>query len=198
MDKMELFTARGISNHNMLKPKHFPRDDIQLQTLCNTHFPFLNQIRFKSGFQQCTNSSLRSKTSDETSTETTLYVKDETKPDAVQDYDSNLSEVSQEGSFLDIPLQVFKFFEDLDVKFDYEETYSVLVFGGGGVVALWFAAAVVNAIDSIPLLPKVLELVGLSYTLWFSSRYLLFKKNRDELVARVEQIKQQVLGSNDD
>lgn len=35
-------------------------------------------------------------------------------------------------------------------QFDYEETYSILVFGGGGAVALWLAAAVVGAIDSIP------------------------------------------------
>lgn len=35
-------------------------------------------------------------------------------------------------------------------QLDYEETYSVLVFGGGGAVALWLAAAIVGAIDSIP------------------------------------------------
>ncbi|KAG6386667.1 hypothetical protein SASPL_151836 [Salvia splendens] len=80
---------------------------------------------------------------------------------------------------------------------DYEETYSFLAFGSGGAVALWLVAAIVSAIDSIPVLPKALELVGLGYTLWFTSRYLVLKKNRDELFARVEELKQQVLGSDD-
>ncbi|KAK4411719.1 protein CURVATURE THYLAKOID 1D, chloroplastic [Sesamum angolense] len=52
-----------------------------------------------------------------------------------------------------------------------------------GDIALWLLAAVVSAVDSIS--------SGLGYTLWFSSRYLVFKKNRDELVAKIEQIKQQ-------
>lgn len=77
--------------------------------------------------------------------------------------------------------------------------------------------------------PKLMEVVGLGYTLWFSWRYLLFKvailreiwafifhrhddlisvliglllallqKNRDELATKIEELKQQVLGSNDD
>ncbi|KAL6518586.1 hypothetical protein OROGR_019088 [Orobanche gracilis] len=66
----------------------------------------------------------------------------------------------------------------------------------GGAVALWLASATVGAIDSIPLVPKMLELVVLGYTVWFSSCYLIFKENRDELFATVEQIKQEVLGSN--
>lgn len=148
-------------------------------------------------------------TSEETSAGTTPYVKDEPKPDSVitegdsqplrneEDYDSQQNEAPQEGSLLE-NLELFKFLEDLDIKFDYEDTYSILVFGGGGAVALWLLAAVVSAIDSIPVFPKVLELVGLGYTLWFSSRYLVFKKNRDELVAKIEQIKQQVLGSKDE
>lgn len=37
------------------------------------------------------------------------------------------------------------------LQLDYEDTSSILVFGGGGAVALWLAAAVVGAVDSIPL-----------------------------------------------
>ncbi|MQL41646.1 hypothetical protein EI012_27460, partial [Escherichia coli] len=47
------------------------------------------------------------------------------------------------------------------------------------------------------LFPKLLEVVGLGYTVWFSSRYLLFKKNRDELAAKIEKLKEQVLGSQE-
>ncbi|KAK3128724.1 hypothetical protein QOZ80_6BG0465600 [Eleusine coracana subsp. coracana] len=34
-------------------------------------------------------------------------------------------------------------------------------------------------------LSKLLEIVGLGYTIWFNARYLLFKKNRDELLSKL-------------
>ncbi|KAH6798310.1 P-loop containing nucleoside triphosphate hydrolases superfamily protein [Perilla frutescens var. frutescens] len=157
------------------------------------------------GLQYHRNSSLRSTTSEEISADTTVFRKDE--PETVvdaqlvetkEDYGSQLNEELQEGSLFDNPLKLFKFLEDLNIKLDYEQTYSFLAFGGGGAVALWLVAAVISAVDSIPVLPKALELVGLGYTLWFSSRYLILKKNRDELFTRVEQLKQQILGSDDD
>ncbi|KAF5769126.1 putative cyanobacterial aminoacyl-tRNA synthetase, CAAD domain, protein CURVATURE THYLAKOID 1 [Helianthus annuus] len=40
-----------------------------------------------------------------------------------------------------------------------------------------------------------MELVGLGYSIWFTTRYLLFKRNRDELASKIEEVKQQVLGS---
>ncbi|XP_068304382.1 protein CURVATURE THYLAKOID 1D, chloroplastic [Pyrus communis] len=95
-------------------------------------------------------------------------------------------------------IQIFDYFSNLDLKLDSEDTYSLLLYGGGALFALWLASAVVGAIDSIPLFPKLLEVVGLGYTVWFSSRYLIFKKNRDELVAKVQVLKQQVLGLDDD
>ncbi|KAG6384862.1 hypothetical protein SASPL_153681 [Salvia splendens] len=148
--------------------------------------------------------SLRSTTSEEISADATAYVKDDSKTvdeaqpvENTDDYESRLDQELQEGSLFDNPLKLFKFLEGLNIKLDYEETYSFLAFGSGGAVALWLVAAIVSAIDSIPVLPKALELVGLGYTLWFSSRYLVLKKNRDELFARVEELKQQVLGSDD-
>ncbi|KAH9712782.1 protein CURVATURE THYLAKOID 1D [Citrus sinensis] len=82
--------------------------------------------------------------------------------------------------------------------FDSEDKYSLVLYGTGALLALWLTTVVVGAIDSIPLFPKLMEVVGLGYTLWFSWRYLLFKKNRDELATKIEELKQQVLGSNDD
>ncbi|KAL0423144.1 UNVERIFIED_CONTAM: protein CURVATURE THYLAKOID 1D, chloroplastic [Sesamum radiatum] len=208
---MELCTARGTPILPQLHPKHFATSHVQFQSVlrCKTNFPFLQKhTRLISGSHYYRDSSLRS-TSEETSAGTTPYVEDEPKPDSIitegdsqpvrneEDYIPQQNEAPQEGSLLE-NLELFKFLEDLDIKFDYEDTSSILVFGGGGAVALWLLAAVVGAIDSIPVFPKVLELVGLGYTLWFSSRYLVFKKNRDELVAKIEQIKQQVLGSKDE
>ncbi|KAG8383590.1 hypothetical protein BUALT_Bualt04G0029600 [Buddleja alternifolia] len=221
---MELCTAAGggISSLPLLHSIHLaPKKHIQFQfplRHCKTISPFLlNQTRFNSsGLRRYVNSSLRSATSEDTSsTETTPYFKDErpepeSEPDSVvivedrqsgetkDDDDTQLNEAPEEGSLGDNSPELFKFLEDFDIKFDYEDTYSILVLGGGSAVALWLAAAVVGAIDSIPVVPKVLELIGLGYTVWFTSRYLIFKENRDELVARVEQIKQQVLGARED
>ncbi|KAK7819425.1 protein curvature thylakoid 1d [Quercus suber] len=46
--------------------------------------------------------------------------------------------------------------------------------------------------------PKLMEVVGVGYTFWFSYRYLIFKKNREELAVKIEELKQQVLGFDDD
>ncbi|KAH9293856.1 hypothetical protein KI387_023222, partial [Taxus chinensis] len=65
---------------------------------------------------------------------------------------------------------------DLKEKWDSVENKStVIVYGAGAVAALWISSAIIGAINSVPLLPKVMELVGLSYALWFTKRYLLFK-----------------------
>ncbi len=52
---------------------------------------------------------------------------------------------------------------------------AVIGYGAGAVVALWLSTVIVNAIGSVPLLPKLMELVGLGYSAWFTYRYLLFK-----------------------
>ncbi|KAL5705888.1 hypothetical protein ACHQM5_024121 [Ranunculus cassubicifolius] len=95
-------------------------------------------------------------------------------------------------------LEISEFLEKLKIKLDLEDSYSVLLYGSGALVALWLASAVIGAIDSIPLFPKVLEVVGLSYTIWFTSRYLIFKENRDELLVKIEELKEQIIGSTDE
>ncbi|XP_010916675.1 uncharacterized protein [Elaeis guineensis] len=86
----------------------------------------------------------------------------------------------------------------LHVKLDLEDNYSILIYGTGVLVALWISVTIVGAVDSLPLFPKMMEVVGLAYTLWFSYRYLIFKENRDELIAKVEDLKQQIIGSYDE
>ncbi|XP_057492669.1 protein CURVATURE THYLAKOID 1D, chloroplastic-like [Actinidia eriantha] len=150
---------------------------------------------------------LRSTTSEETSSGPTLYVEEEPEIVTVEDVQpvakNSYAEIVQkdevkEDSTVDGQAQAFEFLENLDIKLDSEDTYSILLFGSGALIALWLATAVVGAIDSIPLFPKLMEVVGLSYTLWFSTRYLIFKENRQELFAKIDEIKQQVLGVNDD
>ncbi|KAH6810599.1 CURVATURE THYLAKOID 1A-like protein [Perilla frutescens var. hirtella] len=87
-------------------------------------------------------------------------------------------------------------FTDLKEKWDAIENKStVLTYGGGAIVAIWLASVVVGAVNSVPLLPKILELVGLGYTAWFVYRYLLFKSSRKELVEDIEELKKKIAGT---
>ncbi|XP_073288724.1 protein CURVATURE THYLAKOID 1A, chloroplastic-like [Primulina huaijiensis] len=93
------------------------------------------------------------------------------------------------------PIDATELFTDLKEKWDaVEDKSTVLLYGGGAIVALWLATIVVGAINSVPLLPKLLELVGLGYTGWFVYRYLLYKSSRKELVEDIEALKKKISG----
>ncbi|KAL6911528.1 hypothetical protein ACP4OV_000333 [Aristida adscensionis] len=83
--------------------------------------------------------------------------------------------------------------DDILSKLDIEVTPTLILTVSGAFVALWVASSVVSAIDSVPLLPKLLELVGVGYSIWFTARYLLFKGSRDELFAKFEDLKQRII-----
>ncbi|KAF1863908.1 hypothetical protein Lal_00031037 [Lupinus albus] len=76
-----------------------------------------------------------------------------------------------------------------------ENKSTVLLYGGGAVVFVWVSSILVGAINSVPLLPKILELVGLGYTGWFVYRYLLFKSSRKELATDIEALKKKIAGT---
>ncbi|XP_043715648.1 protein CURVATURE THYLAKOID 1A, chloroplastic-like [Telopea speciosissima] len=93
-------------------------------------------------------------------------------------------------------IEVGEVFEDLKGKWDALENKStVLLYGGGAIVAVWLSSIVVGAINSVPLLPKIMELVGLGYTGWFVYRYLLFKSSRKELASDIEAFKKKIAGT---
>lgn len=56
----------------------------------------------------------------------------------------------------------------------------------GALISFTVLRAVVAAVDSIPVLPGALELIGLGYTAWFVWRYVLFKESREELLEEIE------------
>ncbi|VAI84997.1 unnamed protein product [Triticum turgidum subsp. durum] len=93
-------------------------------------------------------------------------------------------------------LQGDEIIEDLKGKWEaIEDKPTFLLYSGGAVVALWLTTVVVGAINSVPLLPKLLELVGLGYTGWFVYRYLLFKESRKELATDIESLKKKIAGT---
>ncbi|XP_015963372.1 protein CURVATURE THYLAKOID 1D, chloroplastic [Arachis duranensis] len=151
---------------------------------------------------------VRSTTSEETSSGSSSFFNEKrdgaTYAEVVEpEDDKNNSFNGTDGKEKEFPVEdeqqglSLDFLDKLDLKFDTDDTGSLVVYGGAAVVALWLTSAIVGAIDSIPLFPKVLEVIGLGYTVWFTSRYLLFKKNRDEFVAKLEELREQVLGSED-
>ncbi|KAG7025810.1 Protein CURVATURE THYLAKOID 1C, chloroplastic [Cucurbita argyrosperma subsp. argyrosperma] len=50
------------------------------------------------------------------------------------------------------------------------------------------------AVDKLPLLPGVLEFIGILVSWWFVYRYLLFKPNREELLQIINKSVADVLG----
>jgi len=90
---------------------------------------------------------------------------------------------------------VDKIVKDLQEKWDKTENKSgVVLYGAGAIVLVWLSSALVSSINAVPLLPKLMELVGLGYTAWFTYRYLLFKSSREELSKDVEEIKKRITG----
>merc|ERR1712107_545057 len=74
-----------------------------------------------------------------------------------------------------------------------EDKPQAALYAGGAVVALLFANNILSTIDSLPLVPKLLELVGTGYSAWFTFRYLLKKESRKELIADIEATKSKLL-----
>jgi hypothetical protein len=63
-----------------------------------------------------------------------------------------------------------------------------------GIITVKITLAVLDAINDIPLLAPLLELVGIGYTAWFVWRYLWKASSRQELVTEIDSIKTQIFG----
>lgn len=62
---------------------------------------------------------------------------------------------------------------------------SAVVVISGTIVALSLAFSLVNAIDKIPVVSDLVELVGIGVTGWFTYRYLTVGPDRDEFFIQV-------------
>ena len=77
---------------------------------------------------------------------------------------------------------------------DYKQPLITLGLFLAALITVKITLAVLGAINDIPLLAPLLELVGLGYTAWFVWRYLWKASNRTELVTEFEALKKQILG----
>lgn len=88
----------------------------------------------------------------------------------------------------DLPDYVGSFFQS------YQQPLITLALILSGVITVKVTLAVLDALNDIPLLAPVFELVGIGYTAWFVYRYLLKVETRKELGAEFEALKGQVVG----
>jgi hypothetical protein len=63
-----------------------------------------------------------------------------------------------------------------------------------GIITVKVVIAILDALNDIPLLAPLLELVGIGYTAWFVWRYLWKASNRQELLQELQAFKNQILG----
>ncbi|WP_237741487.1 CAAD domain-containing protein [Anabaena sp. PCC 7108] len=60
------------------------------------------------------------------------------------------------------------------------------------LVTVKVALAILDAIDDVPLLAPIFEIIGLVYAIWFTFRYLIKAETRQELSQKVSLLKQQL------
>ncbi|KAI3444345.1 hypothetical protein Pfo_001010 [Paulownia fortunei] len=77
-----------------------------------------------------------------------------------------------------------------------EDKYAVTSLAVAGGVALWASAGMISAIDRLPLIPGVLELVGIGYTGWFAYRNLAFKPDREALIQKIKDTYNDIIGTS--
>ena len=64
----------------------------------------------------------------------------------------------------------------------------------GAFIAVKLTLAILEAINDVPVLAPLFELIGLIYSGWFIYRYLLKASNRSELYSEMNALKDQILG----
>ncbi|MGK7938524.1 MAG: CAAD domain-containing protein [Xenococcaceae cyanobacterium] len=89
-----------------------------------------------------------------------------------------------------LPDDLGKFFSQ------YQEPLKIIALILAGGVTVKIAFAILDAINDIPLLAPLFELVGIGYTGWFVYRYMLKESTRQELGTELDALKTQVLGKD--
>ncbi|MGC1309252.1 MAG: CAAD domain-containing protein [Phormidesmis sp.] len=64
----------------------------------------------------------------------------------------------------------------------------------GAFISVKLTLAILDAINDVPVLAPLFELIGLIYSGWFIYRYLWKASNRSELASEMNALKDQVLG----
>lgn len=111
---------------------------------------------------------------------------------AASEFGSNAEGITQQASnFLaELPNNVNRFYQEYKLPI---LSFVALVVS---IVTLRVGLAVLGAINAIPLVKPIFELIGVGYTGWFAYRYLLTSSSRKELAENLDSTKKEVLGTN--
>lgn len=95
--------------------------------------------------------------------------------------------------------QVVSKLGDLDKYFgefwqEYKRPLIALGLFFGLFLSIKLTLAVLAAINDVPVLAPLFELIGLIYSGWFVYRYLYKASNRSELASEMNALKEQILG----
>ncbi|AVH65494.1 CAAD domain-containing protein [Nostoc sp. 'Peltigera membranacea cyanobiont' N6] len=104
-----------------------------------------------------------------------------------------------ESQWQQIGRQVSHFLEQLPEYLgsffkEYKQPLITFALIWAAIVTAKIVLTLLDAINDIPLLSPLLELVGIGYTSWFISRYLLKVSTRQELADEIQSLKNQFLG----
>lgn len=77
---------------------------------------------------------------------------------------------------------------------DYRSFLAVLGYGTLAIVSVYICSAVIDAIEDIPIIAPLFEIVGLGYVIWFIWRYLFTVSRRQDFKQEVDSIKVNLLG----
>ncbi|OYD94041.1 hypothetical protein CDG76_19065 [Nostoc sp. 'Peltigera membranacea cyanobiont' 210A] len=104
-----------------------------------------------------------------------------------------------ESQWQQISRQISQFLEQLpqylsDFFQDYKQPLITVALILAAIVTARVVLTVLAAINDIPLLSPLFELVGISYTSWFVFRYLLKASTRQELADEIQLLKNQFVG----
>ncbi len=105
------------------------------------------------------------------------------------------------GQFQDIKDQVLTILSELPAYVsnffaDYQKPLVTLGLILAGGISIKVLLGVLGALNDVPLVAPVFELIGMGYTGWFVYRYLLNASTRQELLTEVDAFKEQVVGKN--
>ncbi|MEG4065924.1 CAAD domain-containing protein [Microcoleus sp. Pol11C2] len=138
--------------------------------------------------------------SDETQTITEVVTVDlvEDKPGVMTTVTTTETTASQ---FQDIKDQVITILSELPAYLsnffaDYQKpliTVGLILAGG---ISIKVMLGVLGALNDVPLVAPIFELIGMGYTGWFVYRYLLKASNRQELLTEIDALKEQVVGKD--
>ncbi|KAL6905251.1 hypothetical protein ACP4OV_002852 [Aristida adscensionis] len=102
--------------------------------------------------------------------------------------------VGEPASPLASDAELTEFVDALKKEWDrIEDKYAVTTLAVAATLGMWSAGGVVSAIDRLPVVPGLMEAVGIGYSGWFAYRNLLFKPDRDAFFAKVREVYEDII-----